>query len=747
MDQGIYAVSPNLTCTLINRRHAESHELPPELSRPGVKFEDLARFNARKGRYGPGDVEEHVKRRVDLARQNRPLRYEFDLRDGRIVEIRSNPLPDGGFVRTSTDITARKHTEEALRDSEERFRVVLDSSPSAVSLKGRDGHYQLVNRTFCTWMKCQPEEIVGKTVAELFSGQDAKKISDADREVLTSGKRTVFESKTAHRDGVVRDLVVHKNPIRSATGEVIAVSTTITDITERKKAEDARRQTEARFRIIVDNLPVGINLKDVDCRFVLINKKFEEWYGKPEKEILGKLTEEVIDEPSAVIDARMKQHRAVLEQGKVVSRQEKKKRADGTIHTMELTKFPIIDADGKARLIGTVAVDITELKRAEGEIRKLSSAVEQSPAGVIITGTDGTIEYVNEAFARMTGYATMEAVGKNPRFLKSGETLPKVYEGMWSTITQGKPWHGTFHNKRKDGGLFLAGATIFPITAEDGRISHFVGTQQDITQRVAEQNLLKQAEKMESLGNLAGGIAHDFNNMLLPILALTKMTIKQIPEPSEHRERLEKVVQAATRAKDLVAKILSFSRQEETAQTPIDLGDVLDETLGLLRTTLPSTVTIEERRSFDGAKVFADATQIGTALMNLATNAADAMEGRPGKLQISLTRADIGVDDVQAPKNAKPGAYAKIRVRDTGHGMDQDTMRRIFEPFFTTKEVGKGTGLGLATVYGVITNHGGVIDVASEIGKGTTFDIYLPLMGEQAGGSRAAKEDFLQSVD
>ncbi|MBI2585455.1 MAG: PAS domain S-box protein [Rhodospirillales bacterium] len=495
-------------------------------------------------------------------------------------------------------------------------------------------------------------------------------------------------------------------------------------------------------------MPVGINLKDIDGRFVLINKKFEEWYGKPEKGILGRLTEEIIGEPSAVIDARMKQHRAVVEQRKVVSRQEKKKRADGTVHVMEITKFPIIDVDGKAPLVGTVAVDITELKRAEEEIRKLSSVVEQSPTGMIITDTKGTIEYVNDAFTQMTGYAAKEAIGKNPRILKSGQTPSNVYERMWATIAAGKGWHGTFHNRSKNGTLFLAGATIFPIMTEDGHISHFVGTHQDITQRVAEQNLLKQAEKMESLGNLAGGIAHDFNNMLLPILALTKMTIKRLPNSSEHRERLEKVIQAAIRAKDLVGKILTFSRQEEAKQAPIDVGEVIDETLGLLRTTLPSTVTIEERRSLDGAKVFADATQIGTALMNLMTNAADAMEGRPGTLRVSLTRAEIGLDDAESPKNAKPGAYAKIRVKDTGHGMDQNTMRRIFEPFFTTKEVGKGTGLGLATVYGIVTKHGGFIDVASEIGKGTTFDIYLPVMDEQAGGSnRAGKEEILQSVD
>jgi two-component system, cell cycle sensor histidine kinase and response regulator CckA len=619
MDQGIYAVDSDLTCTVINRRLAYLHDLPPELSSPGVKFENLARFDAEKGRYGPGDVEEHVRHRLELARENQPMRYEFDLRNGRIVEIRSNPLPDGGFVRTVTDITELKKKQEALRDSEERFRAVLNSSPSAVSLKGMDGRYQLVNRTYCSWSNGRTEDIIGKSTFDLFSEQDAMKIHEGDQAVLATGETAKFEGKVKYPDGVVRDVIVHKSPIRSATGEVIAVSTTITDITERKRAEEG--------------------------------------------------------------------------------------------------------------------------------LRKYSQAVHQSPSSVIIADTGGAIEYVNDAFSQLTGYAAEEAIGKNPRFLKSGETPHEAFENMWATITSGKAWRGTFHNRRKDGTHYLAGATIFPIATEDGTISHFVGTQQDITERVVEQNLLKQAEKMESLGNLAGGIAHDFNNMLLPIIALTKMTIEQLPEASKHRQRLAKVVQAANRAKNLIAKILTFSRQEQLKQEPIDVGDIIDETLGLLRTTLPATVTIQERRFVDSAKVFADATQIGTVLMNLAINAADAMDGRPGKLQISLMRAEIGVDDLEAPNNATPGAYAIIRVKDTGRGMDQDTLRRVFEPFFTTKEVGKGTGLGLATVYGIVTKHGGVIDVSSEVGKGTTFDIYLPLMDERHGGVGVGKEDYLQSAD
>ncbi|MGH6661310.1 MAG: PAS-domain containing protein, partial [Rhodospirillales bacterium] len=205
MDQGIYAVDSNLTCTLINRRHVKSHGLPPELSRPGVRFEDLARFNARKGRYGPGDVEEHVRRRVEIARQNQPIRYEFDLRNGRIVELRSNPLPGGGFVRTSTDITELKQKEDALRESEERFRAVLNNSPSAVTLKDKDGRYQLVNRTFGSWSNCRPEDIIGKTSFDLFPEQEAKKFREADQAVLGSGETAVLEGKITCRDGTILD--------------------------------------------------------------------------------------------------------------------------------------------------------------------------------------------------------------------------------------------------------------------------------------------------------------------------------------------------------------------------------------------------------------------------------------------------------------------------------------------------------------------------------------------------------------
>jgi signal transduction histidine kinase len=208
------------------------------------------------------------------------------------------------------------------------------------------------------------------------------------------------------------------------------------------------------------------------------------------------------------------------------------------------------------------------------------------------------------------------------------------------------------------------------------------------------------------------------------------MTLRKLPDDSEHRERLEKVVQAAMRARDLVSKILTFSRQEDLAQKNIDVIAIVKETLGLLRTTLPSTVKLKEDVHLDNGQIFADAAQIGTVLLNLASNAADSMDGKPGSLEIALARVEIGEHSIGGLKSAEPGPYARIQVKDTGHGMDEATLKRIFEPFFTTKDVGKGTGLGLATAYGIIANHGGIIEVSSKVDVGTTFDVYLPLVEE-----------------
>ncbi|MBI4457602.1 PAS domain S-box protein, partial [Candidatus Uhrbacteria bacterium] len=482
---------------------------------------------------------------------------------------------------------------------------------------------------------------------------------------------------------------------------------------------------------VFDNTPVCLNLKDTEGRYLLVNRPYEQWLGHYAEEIIGKKASEFMENPVEV-ENLSNAEKKVLATGKVFEREVRVPQPDGKSCDRILIKFPVKSTEGEITGIGTVAVDITERKRAENELRKLSNVVEQNPLAIMIMNSVGTIEYVNAAFTALTGYAPEEAIGQSPRILQLRDTPQESFDELLAAIAARREWRGALRSKRKDDSTYLSGASLFPIVGENGTVTHFIGTQQDITERVAQENLLKQAEKMESLGNLASGIAHDFNNMLLPIVALTKMMIKDLPNASPHRERLEKVVLAASRAKDLVKKILAFSRQEELAQEDIEVGTILDETLGLLRTMLPSTIKISESRSLMHGAIFADAGQISAVLMNLASNAADAMDGKPGELKFLLSRQVIDEECMEAFGHIKVGPYARVQVRDTGHGMDEDTLKRIFEPFFTTKEVGKGTGLGLAAAHGIITQHGGVIKVASEVGRGTTFDIYLPLMESDA---------------
>ena len=242
---------------------------------------------------------------------------------------------------------------------------------------------------------------------------------------------------------------------------------------------------------------------------------------------------------------------------------------------------------------------------------------------------------------------------------------------------------------------------------------------------------LRHAQKMEALGTLAGGTAHEFNNMLMPIMGLTELAMREIPEDSRAYSNLNKVLESGDRATHLVDKILAFSHTDEAEQAHINLGDVVDDVIELLQSTLPATAVIRAEVDREHCFVSADETQIHQVLINLASNAVDALDGKVGTLDIGL--ATVRFDDGFKGNTAQldGGAYARLSIRDDGSGMDEETMLRIFEPFFTTKDVGKGTGLGLAMIHAIVTKHGGAIEVESVVGRGTTFGVFLPLLEEE----------------
>ncbi len=383
--------------------------------------------------------------------------------------------------------------------------------------------------------------------------------------------------------------------------------------------------------------------------------------------------------------------------------------------------------EGPSILYHGVLLDITERKRAEEDLRRLNFAIERAAESVLITDPDGVIQYVNPAFEKVTGYSRSEAIGRTPSLLKSGVQDHSFYENLWKTLKGGMIWSGRMTNRRKDGKLIQADSTISPLVTSAGVLTGYISLNRDITEAVKLETMLRQAQKMEAIGTLAGGIAHDFNNILSAMIGYAELARFRTTDP-QIQPYLEQILKACDRSRDLVKQILTFSRRREQEMKPMAVTPVVKEVLQLLRSSIPSTVEIRTSFETHHDTVLADPTQIHQVLMNLFTNAVHAMRDGEGVLEVRLGRQLLTAQSPVFDPGLKEGPYLQMVVSDTGEGIDPAVRDKIFDPFFTTKASGEGTGLGLSVVYGIVKDHGGMIHVDSEPGKGTTFTIHLPLL-------------------
>jgi PAS domain S-box-containing protein len=361
--------------------------------------------------------------------------------------------------------------------------------------------------------------------------------------------------------------------------------------------------------------------------------------------------------------------------------------------------------------------------------QRLSAAIEQAAESVIITDTEGAIIYVNPAFEAVSGYSPTEAIGRNPRFLKSAQQDAAVYKELWVTIKAGQVWRGRLVNKKKDGTLYTEEATISPVRDERGVIVNFVAVKRDVTRELQLEEQYYQAQKMESIGRLAGGVAHDFNNLLTSMIGHTWLALELLPPAEPARGDLKVVLQNAERAAGLTRQLLAFARRQVIEPRLLNLNELILNMDKMLRRLIGEDIELATAVAPDLGRVRADPGQVEQVLLNLAINARDAMP-RGGKLTIETANVELDETYTHQHHGVEPGAYVMLAVSDTGIGMDAATQARIFEPFFTTKTQGQGTGLGLATVYGIVKQSGGDIWVYSEPGRGTTFTIYLPRLPE-----------------
>ncbi len=373
--------------------------------------------------------------------------------------------------------------------------------------------------------------------------------------------------------------------------------------------------------------------------------------------------------------------------------------------------------------------EITGKERASADCEKMTEIIRQASEAVFVTETDGRITYANKAFEKMTGFTAEETLGKKPNLLKSGEHPPEYYAQMWTNMQKGLPWTGRIINKKKDGNLCIVQANTFPLKNSAGETTAYVSIQEDVSALDEVEEQLRQSQKMEAVGRLAGGVAHDFNNILMVIDSYALFISPARRGNAQAEADLAEIKKSVGRAVALTRQLLVFSRKQKAVFQPLDLRKAVLENEKMMKRLIGEDISLEISAADNIKTIKADPGQIDQILMNLLVNAKDAMPDG-GRIEIKILPHKLTLP-VPTPSGAMPpGEYSVLSVKDTGSGMDRETLSNIFDPFFTTKPKGKGTGLGLSIVYGIIKHHTAYMTVASQQGKGSTFTAYFPVLTE-----------------
>lgn len=496
---------------------------------------------------------------------------------------------------------------------------------------------------------------------------------------------------------------------------------------DRAAQRRAMRLAEERYRKLFDDVPIGIYQMSLDGRFIHANPALLQMLGAANlDELVSAFPERFAAEsfqpnwPPTAFDDRRDDH--VFEMPM--------RRLDGDVIFVRVTDRLIRNAQGQPLYHEGIAEDISDRRHREEQLRLLVAAIDGADEALVITDADleppgPRISFVNRGFERMTGYSAVEVIGRSPRLLQGPATDRRVLEQMKAQLQAGRVCAGSTVNYRKDGTAYHVEWNIAPIRDADGRVTHFLSVQRDVTQRVQMEDQVRQSQKLEAVGQLASGIAHDFNNMLTVIFGNCSLAKAALAPENPAFAALEQIELAAQQASGITRALLTFACRTPTEKRPVDLRTEVREAALMLQRLLPAGVTLHIDDSGPPAIAVADRTQVQQIILNLAVNARDAMP-RGGTLRIGLLPPANKVPMNVVEESATPVPMVGIRVQDDGEGIAAESLSRIFDPFFTTKPRGKGTGLGLAVVHGIVTDHGGRIEVESAAGEQTTFSIWLP---------------------
>ncbi len=646
-----------------------------------------------------------------------------------------------GLVGVSRDITEHRRMEEALRASEERFRTIFETAQDSIFIKDRDLRYTQVNPAMEKLFGLPAAKLIGMRDEDLFGQGAAAHITEVDHRVLNG--EIIEEEHTKPVNGALTTFHVIKVPMRNSSGDIIGLCGIARDITERKQAEKALEESLSLLRATLESTADGILVVDRNGRWAGFNQKFVDMWGVPDSILASGDDEEAL----AYAVTQLKDPESFLAKVKELYDQPDAESYD----ELELKDGRIFERYSQPQKIGEETVgrvwsfrDVTERKRAERALKeskeKYRNLVNTIGDLVFTVDPQGKILFANSVTKQFIGCEPEEAIGHNFTEFVHQDDIPLLWGGM-RRVLNGEPIEGIvgvdvdaeYRLVKRSGEIVWVATRSQPIRDEEGKIIGFSGLSRDITERkraeeerVKLEAQLRHAQKMEAVGTLAGGIAHDFNNLLGGILGYSSLLLNKLAPTDPNRKYVELIESASNRAAELTNRLLGFARQGKYEEKPVDINQLIGGVVELLSASIDKRIEIEMNLCGENPLTKGDPNQLEQVLMNLCVNARDAM---PDGGELSIGSRLVHLDERFASEHlgAVPGDYVCITVSDTGVGMNEETKTKIFDPFFTTKGQGEGTGLGLSMVYGIVKNHGGYLSVYSEVGKGTTFEVYLPL--------------------
>ncbi len=652
----------------------------------------------------------------------------FFRKDGQIVWIRSSLriYPDMGYLEgIEIDITEAKNAQEALRDSEERYRGIFENSTDFVYTLDLAGNFTEVNKGAERLTGYTNKELVGMNYSDYTPSRDHEKIFNAFHRVFETGVPLQdFPLEVTVKGD--RKKYFETSAITLKKGEkIIGFQGVSRDITERVHSEQALRESEEKYRTILESIEDGYYEVDLAGNFTFFNDSFCKIYGYPDDEMMGVNYKRYTDEETAKEVYR-------VFNGVYTTRRPATGfcwpvvRKDGSKGYIETSVSLITDPEGQTVGFRGIVRDVTERKQMEEELNNtknfLQNILDNSIDGISTTDLKGEVLYTTPRLKDMIGYEPKEVIGKKiSLFYRNG--IEDAKEIMRELVAEGEIRNREIQFKKKGGGFVDVILSASLLRDEEGEVTGTLGIFKDISEKKKLEAQLQQTQKMEAIATLAGGVAHQFNNALTSITGHTGLLEMEYPYDEKIVDYAKAMKQSALRMAHLTSQLLAYARGGKYNPRPTALSVFVTDTLPLLEHTLGRGIRIETDLPLDVSNVEVDSTQMQMVLSAILANANEAIEG-PGRIRVSTRNIDVDQKLIKDLQGLKPGPYVCLSIEDDGKGMDEETKRRIFDPFFTTHFIGRG--LGMASVYGIIRNHDGAITVDSELGKGTVVRIYLP---------------------